>query len=122
MSKQTNRNLKAFNEVLEEYEKLKSDSKLIAQNMATEHNGGSPNPARPSASDFVCDVEKTMTTVVNDDAMLRKCVNTFLWGKNELTKSQQYYYEQRIGMAFVRRDIWPTAKYFLTIRNGHAKG
>jgi hypothetical protein len=121
MSKQTNRNLLAFNEVLEEYEKLKYDSKLIAQNMATEHNGGSPNPARPSASDFVCDVEKTITAIVKDDAMIRKVVNTFLWGKEELDKGQQSYYEQQIGWAFRKRNIWPTASYFRTVRNGHAK-
>lgn len=121
MSKQSNRNLLAFNEVLEEYEKLKSDSKLISQKM--EHvSGGSSNPARPSASDFVCDVEKTITDIVKDDAMIRKVVNTFLWGKEELDKEQQNYYEQQIGWAFRKRNIWPTANYFRTVRNGHAKG
>jgi hypothetical protein len=121
MSRQSNRNLKAFNEVLEEYEKLKYKSKLIAQNMAEEHTGGTPNLARPSASDFVCDVEKAITSVAKDDAMIRKVVNTFLMGKEELDKEQQNYYEQSIGWTFIKRSIWPTAMYFRTVRNGHAK-
>jgi hypothetical protein len=121
MSKQSNRNLKAFNEVLEEYEKLKYNSRLISQNMEDERSGGISNPAQPSASDFVCDVENTITAIVHDYDMLVRIVNTFLKGKEELDKEQKNYYEQRIGLAFIKHDIWPTAKYFLSIRKGHEK-
>jgi len=124
MSRQTNRNLLAFNDVLEQYEKLKYKSKLIAQNTEEQRygGGGTPNPARPSASDFVCDVENTISAIIHDDAMIRKFAGTFLLGKEELDKEQKNYYEQRIGLAFIQNHIWPTAKYFISIRNGHAKG
>jgi hypothetical protein len=61
-----------------------------------------------------------MTDVVGDDTMLRKVVKTFLFGVEQLDKEQQHSFEQRIGFAFIKRGIWPTAKYFISIRNGHA--
>jgi hypothetical protein len=116
------RNFKAFNETLEEYERLKYRSQLSA--MDSEFDGPSnetPNPAKPSASDFICDVEKAIMFVVQDQIVLEKCILTYIMGKELLRKSQKYNYEQRIGNIFRVRSIWPRRKYFTTRRKGHEK-
>ena len=120
MSARTNKNLKAFSETMESYEQRKYRSMLSAQDAANDSHG-TVNLARPSASDFVCDVEKAISSVVSDEAMLAKCIRTFLLGKEELSKNQQNYYEQRIGSKFIGRGIWPKGDYFNTIRRGHEK-
>jgi hypothetical protein len=115
------RNFKAFNETLEEYERLKYRSQLSAADAFDNVSGTSPNPARPSASDFICDVEKAIMFVVQDQIILAKVIATYIMGKELLRKSQKYNYEQRIGNIFRVRSIWPRRKYFTTQRKGHEK-
>jgi hypothetical protein len=120
MSARTNKNLRAFNETIEAYEQRKFRSILSAQDAANDNHGTS-NPARPSASDYICDVEATVTAVIRDDNMIRKFVAAFIMGQDTLSKSRKNYYEQRLGLTFIRKGIWPIGAYFDTVRKGHDK-
>lgn len=111
------RNQKAFNEVLEEYESMKYCSSINAIDTSNECRATS-NPAKPTRSDFVCDVENAILSVVKKRELLEKIINTYIMGNEELTKSRKHNLEQRIGMIFTARKIWPVYQYFSTKRKG----
>lgn len=107
----------AFNEVLEGYENTKYRSEISAMGGIQEGGRTTSNPARPTQSDFVCDVENAILFVVKKTELLKKIIDTYIMGEEGvLTKSRQHHFEQRIGKIFEARNIWPINKYFLTIR------
>jgi hypothetical protein len=108
---------RSFTEVMETYESMKYRSAIQAVDDSKEGRT-STNPAKPSVSDFICDVENAILFVVKTQEMLTKIINTYIMGDEELTKSKQHQLEQRIGKIFSARGIWPSALYFRSIRRG----
>lgn len=91
-----------------------------------EESRGTVNPARPSAIDFVCDVDRTVqlgltryANQVNDDLLTvtRLFRNTYITEQEPIfTQKERITVEQIIGRLFLERKISPIGMYFLTIK------
>jgi len=68
--------------------------------------------AKPSVSDFFCDVENVVNTVIEDKSLLDRFFSTYFYDIQELSKEQCRHLEQRIGRIFRARGISPIKRYF----------
>ena len=112
---------KAFDEVIGHYSDMPSAMKT--QGIIGSGGGGSPNPAKPSASDFKCDVEAQIAKVIKNRKHLIEFYVRYIMGLERLSKEDQKVfnrYEQRLGRLFIEHQIWPVRKYMVAIRK--AKG
>lgn len=114
------KNKRAFEDVLEAYESMKYRSSISAMDDSKETRTA-VNPAKPSNSDFVCDVENTILSIVKTKELLTKIINAYIMGSEELSKSRSNSYEQRIGHLFIIRSIWPINRYFIAVRRTNDK-
>lgn len=102
------------------YHKLSRRSTVGAVNNNFEEGQATANPARPSSSDFFCDVERTIEEVITDKTMLKRFIITYIHGDVDSTealpKSVCQELQQRIGKLFRAYKISPVSEYFKTVR------
>ena len=84
----------------------------------TVYTGGSTtrNPATPCRSDFCCDVENVLSSVIRDRRLMLKFFEHYISGMGGLSMKEQQNLEQKIGRELRRRGISPVYKYFKVIR------
>ena len=110
------RNRKAFEQVLDEYERRHNVSRIQAFDY-TDDTSGSTNPITPSNLDFFCDVELAIEAVLKDDKAIRNFSDEYFLGIPTWNDTQKFHFEQKIGQLFVTRRIWPIKQYFSTVRD-----
>jgi hypothetical protein len=79
------------------------------------------NPTAPNLVEFRMDVEKQIRKVIHNPEHMQLFNRRYIDGIEDLTKAEQHLfarYEQQIGRLFVRHQIWPLNKYFISIREG----
>jgi len=78
---------------------------------------GTRNAAQPSATDFFCDVEKTVEQALTPDE-LQKFYDTYVTEIREdaFTPKERMQIEQKLGKLFRNRKLSPVTKYFKTLR------
>ena len=118
--------------------KLAFDQTMIAYRSAKDtgigaavwSNGGgtvTKNPARPSLTDFRCDCEKVIESVLDADQLLwfeaahvlfdsTDYIERGAFAEKLLGPNRARSWEQRIGAKFIVSGLYPVAKYLLSIR------
>lgn len=114
------RNKKAFDQVIDEYERRHHVSRIQAFDY-TDDTSGSTNPITPSNIDFFCDVEIVLRKILTEDAAFKNFCDEYFLGKPTWNPTQKFAYEQKIGQLFVTRQIYPVKKYFSTIRDRYTE-
>jgi hypothetical protein len=106
---------KAFEDVMKHYETMKWSSaiSIIDTSDGAKSTG---NPAQPTKTDFICDVDMQITKVIKNPKLLNDFFETFIMGDELLSLGQKSELEYKIGELFLRNGIWPVAKYFTTMR------
>lgn len=107
-------NKMAFDEVIEWYMTLRTRSSVSVLEYDKDCSS-SPNRAKPNPSDFFCDVEHSINTVIEKN-MLQKVLQQYIIGIDVLDNDQKSWIEQRIGSIFRKRGLYPVHKYFTSIR------
>jgi len=97
----------------------------------SDESSTSPNAARPSSTDFRCDVDLVLEEKVTSTRMakFRKAYVDFdsdISVEHEVVAEKimglkRHRVEQKIGSAFVERGIYPVKQYFATERREHGK-
>lgn len=106
-------NKKAFDAVMNAYLSMRTRRTVGAVDYSS-GVGGSANEAKPTPSDFCCDVESAIQAGVKTDKMFGLFIVHYIYGYDKLSLKQQSFVEQLVGQKFRRRAIWP-----LTGRNGY---
>ena len=109
------KNKKAFYQTIEVYALFKTKSLSVKDLFS---NSTTPNPAKPSPTDFICDVENQIKIVMKTKKELTDFMETYIMGMGREGTTR---IEQRIGQLFISREIWPIARYFKTIRRKQTK-
>jgi hypothetical protein len=99
-------------------ETKKSSSTLVAAKLNFDQGVGTNNPARPSITDFFCDVERVASIALTDEAAISKFTDTYI---NESTTTaytteERHKLEQFIGRLLIAYGISPVSRYFRTVR------
>jgi len=98
------------------YNRMKNCSSVTSMKKTIEQKC-TINPAKPTAMDFYCDVERIIQEEITDKILLHKFIKTYIVGETDLlSASQRSQLEQRIGQLFRDYKISPVSKYFTTIR------
>lgn len=107
------------------YNRLRHRSVLSATKSAFGEGEATIHPAKPTAIDFVCDVERVINKVLGDDPiLLAEFIKVYITGLEEdienstLTQQERSYLEQRLGRIFLAQGISPVSKYFAIIERG----
>lgn len=108
------RNRRIFKDVINHYIDTKYNSKIMAVDLSRPERG-TPNPARPTPVDFMCDVEMLIERIV-PKTLLKNFFNEYIMENNSLDQSEKDSFEQQLGSTFAKCQMWPIRKYFLTIR------
>lgn len=101
------------------YQELKKAAGRIKSAKLGDETHGNYNPARPTVSDFFCDVENITTIALPDEAAVKRFTDTYL---HELTttaytKEERRSLEEMIGRLFIAYGIVPVSKYFQVCHN-----
>lgn len=129
------KNAKAFEEILGnpfaypepvpgQYYKAKYGSPSMRAIDISKDNKGSLNPAQPSNTDFVCDVDRVIRLVIREQVnnlaefstLYKRFIETYIYEEESLDEKERVKFEQRIGKLLRIRSISPLSKYFKTIR------
>ena len=111
-------NSKAFAAVIDTYLTMRTRRSVGAMNYG-DGVGGTSNDAKPTSSDFCCDVENAIKAAVKSEEMYKKFLIHYVYGYDILELKQQGFVEQLVGQKLRRRDIWPLVGkngYFTSIR------
>lgn len=99
-------------------ESKKSTSTLVAAKMDFDSGHATNNPARPSITDFFCDVERIAQIALPDEASVAKFSDTYIneTSTTAYTLKERHELEQYIGRLFIAYGISPVSRYFRTVR------
>lgn len=102
------------------YMKLQSLGVIKAQ-MYDNIGQGTRNPAQPNIQDFLCDVDRIVSNVFeNEPDKYKKFIETYIYETviNHYTPKERMQIEQQLGKLFRRYKLSPVSKYFQVIRKG----
>lgn len=111
-------NKQAFDAVINTYLNMNNRRTIGAVDYST-GMGSTSNEAKPTPSDFCCDVENAVQAALKSNHMFALFIVHYIHGYDKLTLKQQGFVEQLVGQKFRRRAIWPlTGKngYFTSVR------
>lgn len=100
------------------YETIKSRGIVQAMQNNFDEGVGTRNPACPSITDFVCDVERTLAMALSPVELVM-FLDTYMYelkGKGTFNQGERSRIEQRVGKALRDNHISPVSKYFTSIR------
>lgn len=97
------------------YNVLKQRSRVTAVSNSVE---GKPtiNPARPTPSDFFCDVELLVEKSLPTSKQLTRFINSYILGCELMSAAECFAIEQKLGKRLRRQHISPVVSYFKSIR------
>lgn len=79
-------------------------------------------PVMPCKSDFCCDVDNVLTTVIKTQKRLEQFFNHYLFGVQEFGSEECQVLEQKIGIELRRRKLTPIQRYFRMQRGPKTNG
>ena len=121
---------KAFDEVMAAYRDAKDVTGGMGAVAITDAGGGTPNPAKPSLTDFRCDVERVIYKCVKAGGLMARFAAVYIMFDSEnpidterladqVIGSGRHNLEQGLGAEFLKRGIYPLngkRGYFHSIR------
>lgn len=113
-------NKKAFDAVIDAYLTMQSKRSSLPSTDYNDVGKGAVNLAKPSQSDFVCDVQLAIEQTLGSTELIDKFYDEYINGIEHFSQGTKSALEQRVGHVFRVRKIWPiagsTKGYFTTIR------
>jgi hypothetical protein len=108
------RNRKAFWAVLEEYRRRKDKTLLPPLDLSVPR--GNVDRLRPTDSDMFADAELSWESKIDDSVLLTRFLVHYLLQEDELSEGEQRTLENKVGMEFIKRRIWPLKEYFNVVK------
>lgn len=103
-----------FSEIVAHYAELKHStrcSRFVYDENSLRHTQNSPF-VRPSAADFVCDVELAAKSVLGPVELVLFANRYAHLDLRPITPERQQRIETMLGREFIQRAIWPLSRYF----------
>jgi hypothetical protein len=120
-------NKKAFDTVMKAYRETMVIGTVGAIRYGASKGSSLPNKAKPTPLDFRCDVDRVITKCNKTPLALFNFNNSYVWYDSDdtidieihaqkLLGNMRHGLEQGMGAEFVKRKLFPTAKYFKSVR------
>lgn len=125
-------NKKAFDSVMQAYREAMSVGILGAMQYGDSSGSSMPNKAKPTPLDFRCDVDRVITKCNKTPLALFNFNNAYVWYDSDDSIDMEIHaqktlgdmrhgLEQGMGAEFAKRKLFPTSKYFKSVRQTRGK-